>query len=311
MNGLTATDVSDCLSVETSTTYASAASDGNKTEDCQAKRQNLGQSFSSEFSERIKEVTGGNELNVVFFEGDSDMAANNRWLDSLKSKPDVVQYNLKPLHTILPNNHFAHSGLKLEVEQYIKKNGVRKLCSEPCQIGLRSDKRDPCACVCDSDQNIKSNCCPAGKGLATLKVLKLSAKNLFGDLWGQTDGYVQVKYGDQMKHTDVIADNDNPTWLETFEFGTIVIKLQNKLTFSVYDEDTKSNDLLGECSFDLHEGFKSDTCTFDHGTFLFSYEVKCAPSLGGSRCDSYVPSPMSPSLAQVFYTRNGVLVGNS
>lgn len=313
MNGLTGTEVSDCLSVEASATFASSASVKAMYKHCQEKKKNLShaQSFSSEFSERIVEVTGGDE-HASLFQDVSNPDANKKWLNSLKSIPDVVRYNLKPLHTVLPDGHRARIGLKQEVEQYIKKNGVLKKCSESCQIGHRSNKRDPCACVCNGNQNVKSNCCPAGKGLATLKVFDLSARNLYGDTWSETDASVQVIYGDQTKSTHIISNNDNPVWGESFEFGPIVINMNNKLTFTVYDEDSQWNsDWLGECSFDLREGKVSDSCMFDHGTFFFSYEVKCAPSLGGSRCHEYIPSPMSPSLAQVFYTRNGVLIGDS
>ncbi|XP_035992513.1 perforin-1-like [Fundulus heteroclitus] len=314
MNGLTATDVSDCLMVEASLNIANTAKFNAMTKHCEAKKSKMGlnQSFSSEFNERITEVIGGDEMEVVLLEGSSDPTVYNRWLNSLRTTPDVVQYNLKPLHNILPDNHHAKKGLKREVEQYILKNAVLKKCSESCPIGHRSSKRDPCACVCNSNQNIKSNCCPAGKGFATLKVSKLHANNLYGDRWTETDGSVEVKYGDQIKRTIIISNNDNPRWPETFDFGPVVINMQNKLTFSVYDEDTHWNrDLLGECSFDLRKGLVKDTCMFDHGTFFFTYLVECAPSLGGNRCDEYLPSPMNPSLAKVFYTRNGVLLGDS
>uniref|UniRef100_A0A3B4WF65 Perforin 1.2 n=1 Tax=Seriola lalandi dorsalis TaxID=1841481 RepID=A0A3B4WF65_SERLL len=311
MNGLSATEVKDCLSVEASAGFAGTASIKAMKEHCKQKRRKLGsgQSFSSMFSERNTEVIGGNINGAdILFEGQSNPSVYNNWLKSLKNIPDVVRYNLKPLHTILPSAHPARAGLKREVEKYIKKNAVLKKCSETCKIGKRSGKRDPCACVCNSNQNIKSNCCPAGKGLATLKVFKLYAQGLYGDKWTQTDGSVEVRYGYQVKRTAIIQDNDNPKWKEKFNFGPIKINMRNKLTFSVYDEDTYWNsDLLGKCSFGLRKGRVSDSCMLDHGTLFFSYIVKCAPSLGGQHCQDYIPSPMSASLAAVFYTRNGVL----
>ncbi|XP_050926823.1 perforin-1-like [Lates calcarifer] len=315
MNGLSETEVKDCLLVEASASFAKTASIESMIKHCQEKKKKLGssQSFSSTFNERSTEVTGGNIDGAdTLFQGQSNPSVYNDWLTSLKNTPDVVRYNLKPLHTILPGDHPARTGLKKEVEKYIKKNAVLKKCSESCQVGHRSSKRDPCACVCNSDQNIKSNCCPAGKGLATLKVFRLYAQDLYGDTFGKTDGSVEVKYGDQVKRTAIIANNDNPKWRETFEFGSITINMQNKLRFSIYDEDTYWNsDLLGECSFDLRKGTVKDSCMLNHGTFFFSYTVECAPSLGGSQCQEYIPSPMSASLAKVFYTRNGVLVGES
>ncbi|KAF3687195.1 Perforin-1 [Channa argus] len=315
MIGLSATEVSDCLSVEASVSFAKTASIKAMYKHCQAKKKKLAssQSFSSTFNERNTEVIGGHIAEAdILFEGQSNSYVYNNWLSSLKITPDVVQYNLKPLHTILPLDHPASAGLKQEVEKYIKENALLKKCSESCRIGHRSSKRDPCACICNSNQNIESNCCPAGKGLATLKVFKLYAESLYGDVITETDGSVEVRYGDQIKRTMIISNNDNPKWPETFEFGSITINMQNQLTFSVYDEDTYWNsDLLGECSVKLHQGKVSDSCMLNHGTLFFSYLVECAPSLSGDQCQEYIPSPMSPSLAKVFYTRNGVLAGET
>ncbi|XP_032392050.1 perforin-1 [Etheostoma spectabile] len=313
MNGLSETEVKDCLSVEASASFASTASIKAEFKHCQEKKKKLGsnQSFSSTFNERTTEIIGGN-LNEadILFDGQSNPSVYSNWLSSLKTTPDVVRYNINPLHTLLPSDHIARDGLKQEVQKYIMKNAVLKKCSETCNIGHRSSKRDPCACVCNSNQNIKSNCCPAGKGLATLKVFNLYAEGLYGDEWSQTDGSVEVIYGDKNKRTAIISNNDNPKWPETFEFGPIVINMKNQLTFDVYDEDTYWNsDWLGGCSFNLRRGKVSESCMLNHGTFFFSYIVECAQSLGGDECQEYLPSPMSPSLAKVFYTRNGVLLG--
>ncbi|CAJ1053296.1 hypothetical protein PFLUV_G00012910 [Xyrichtys novacula] len=313
VNGLSTTEVSDCLSVEASASFASTASIKAMTKHCDAKKKKLGhgQSFSSTFSERSTEVTGGDitEVNVLF-EGQANPTVYNNWLRSLKYTPDVIQYKIQPLHTILPTSHPARAGLKREVEQYIKRNAVLKKCSETCKIGHQSAKRDPCACVCNSNQHINANCCPTGKGLATLKVFGLYARGLYGDKWTKTDGSVEVKYDHQIKRTVIISNNDNPKWPEKFLFGQITINMKNRLTFSVYDEDTRWNsDRLGTCSFILRGGSVSDSCMFSHGTFFFSYIVECAVGLGGDQCQEYKPAPMSESLAKVFYTRNGVLSG--
>ncbi|XP_015231299.1 PREDICTED: perforin-1-like [Cyprinodon variegatus] len=314
MEGLSETEVSDCLWAEASASFANISDQTTMAKHCKEKKKKMNgsQSFGSKFNERITEVVGGDEFGIVLFNVDSEPDVFKSWLNSLKTTPDIVQYNLNPIHMILPDNNHKKNGLKREVEQYIMRNVVLKKCSESCQIGHRSSKRDPCACVCNSNQNIKSNCCPAGKGLATLKVYKLYAKKLYGDTWSETDGSVEVKYGDQLKRTKIILNNDNPSWPEKFDFGPIVINMQNKLKFSVYDEDTNWNsDLLGQCSFDLRRGLVKDTCTFYHGTFYFTYLVECAPSLGGKRCDEYISSPMDPSLTKAFYTRNSVLLGNA
>ncbi|TWW59757.1 perforin-1-like [Takifugu flavidus] len=313
INGLSTTEVSDCLSVEASASFAASVRIKAMTEHCEAQKKKLGhsQNYRSMFNERHTEVTGGSiDGTDVLFEGQSNPSVYDNWLKSLKTLPDVVQYDLHPLHMVLPAPHPAAAGLKAEVEQYIKNNAIATKCSERCQIGHRSNKRDPCACVCNSSSHIKSNCCPNGKGLATLKVFSLYAQNLYGDTWSKTDGSVEVTYGKMVKRTNIISSNDNPVWGETFEFGPITMSMANKLRFRVYDEDQYWNsDLLGECSFELHSGKESNSCMLNHGTFFFSYTAECAPSLGGNRCQEYIPASMSPSLKEVFYTRNGVLLG--
>ncbi|XP_037329171.2 perforin-1-like [Pungitius pungitius] len=312
MQGLSSTDVADCLSVEASASLVEAGSIKAMFNHCQSEKKKFGstQSFSTMFRERQAEVIGGDISGDILFNGQSSPSVYSQWQRSLQTLPDVVKYSINPLHTLLPIDHSARAGLKQEVEKYIVENAVLKQCSEACQIGHRSSKRDPCACVCNSNSQITHNCCPAGKGFATLKVFGLYARGLYGDKWTQTDASVEVKYGDQTKRTVIISNNDNPRWYETFQFGTVRMNMRNRLQFTVYDEDTYWNsDQLGECSFELHKGKRSSSCMFDYGTFFFSYEVECAPSLGGDQCQEYIPSPMSSSLAKVFHTRNGILLG--
>uniref|UniRef100_A0AAQ4Q9M4 Perforin 1.2 n=1 Tax=Gasterosteus aculeatus aculeatus TaxID=481459 RepID=A0AAQ4Q9M4_GASAC len=312
MQGLSSTEVANCLFVEASVGFGNIASIDARYQHCKSKKKKLGfgQSFSGTFHERSADVIGGDIRGDILFNGLSSPSVYREWQQSLQTLPDVVKYSIDPLHTLLPIDHSARAGLKQEVEKYIVDNAVLKQCSGSCQIGHRSSKRDPCACVCDSNSNIQHNCCPAGKGLATLKVFKLYADGLYGDKWTQTDGSVEVRYGDQTKRTAIISNNDYPRWTETFQFASIHINMKNKLQFTVYDEDSYWNsDLLGECSFGLRKGKHRDSCMFDYGTFFFSYEVECAPSLSGDECQDYIPSPMSSSLAKVFHTRNGVLLG--
>ncbi|XP_062296285.1 perforin-1-like [Scomber scombrus] len=312
MNGLSETEVKDCLSVEASAAFAHPNSKKPMIQHCEAKKKKLSiPSFSGMFNERTTEVIGGNLVgDDVLFQGKLDPSVYNTWVNSLKETPDIVRYNIKPLHTILPSGHPASAGLKNEVEKYIKKNAVLKKCSESCQIGKRSNKGDPCACVCNGNQNVKSNCCPAVKGLATLTVYSLHAQGLYGDQTTQTDASVEVKCGDQVKRTAIIPNDDNPHWSETFVFHDI--SMNSKLRFAVYDADSYWNsDLLGRCSSHLRKGKMKDSCALNHGTLFFSYKVECAPSLGGNQCQEYIPTALNSTLATVFYTRNGVLLGET
>ncbi len=246
---------------------------------------------------------------IYFFSGSSHPKSLKKWVESLKNLPEVVHYSLKPLHFLLSAKHPARKGLKKAVEKYIIQNALMKVCSEPCKIGIKCSPRDRCACVCESSQVIKSNCCPAARGLATLKVYRLRAKGLYGDRFTQTDGTVNVAYDNKSRRTKTIKNNDNPRWPETFAFGPIKIRMANKITFTVYDADSSWNsDLLGKCSFPLRRGVVRDICVFKYGTFYFTYEVKCAPSLKGPQCNEYRPSPMAAPLADIFSSRNGVLV---
>ncbi|XP_056110508.1 perforin-1-like [Rhinichthys klamathensis goyatoka] len=311
VSGLTDTAVKDCLDVEASGSYHVATVKA-ETHFCKEQKKKMGtnEKFSTMFSERQTEIIGGNiNGEDLLFSGSSHPNSLKNWLESLKSLPDIAHYSLKPLHFLLSTKHPARKGLKRAVEEYIIKNALMKVCSESCKIGKKCSARDQCACVCESSQIIKSNCCPPEKGLATLKVYNLRAKGLYGDVYTQTDGAVSVTYGTQIKRTETIDDNDNPCWPERFEFGPIKISMANRLTFNVFDADSYWNsDLLGECSFEIRSGVVSDACVFKYGTFFFTYEVKCAPSLNGPQCNEHKPSPMASPLADIFSSRNGVLV---
>ncbi|NP_001304689.1 perforin-1.2 precursor [Danio rerio] len=311
IGGLSDTAIKDCLDVEASGIYKALTVEA-ETRLCRELKQKLGTNLkmSSKFSERQTEIIGGNiNGEDLLFSGSSHPNALKGWLESLKSVPDVVQYTLKPLHFLLSEKHPARKGLKKAVEEYITENALRNVCSEPCKLGKKCSARDPCVCVCESSKIMKSNCCPTEKGLATLKVYNLRANGLFGDTLTQTDGYVEIKHQGQNKRTQTIVDNDNPRWSETFNFGHINIKIGSTLTLEVYDEDDFWNrDHLGTCSVKVSSGVVNDGCALDHGTLFFSYEVKCAPSLQGRHCDEHKPSPMAASLADIFSSRNGVLV---
>lgn len=309
LSGLTSTAIKDCLDAEVSATYNGVTGSAG-FQHCQELKKKLGkqEGFSSMFSDRESEVIGGSVSNEDIFS--AQPAVHKAWLESLKKVPDVVTYELRALHLLLNSSHPARSGLKRAIETYIKNNALNKVCSESCVIGRQGSARDPCACVCKSYSSMLPNCCPKEKGLATLTVFKMYANGLYGDVWDQTDGVVNVKYDEQHQCTREITNNDNPHWHEKFNFGTIKMSVDRKLQFEVYDNDDWKRDLLGSCSFNLKSGSVDDLCTFDHGTFYFSYTVICAPGLQGPMCDEPKVSPMNPKLAEMFQSRNSILVKN-
>ncbi|KAG1947396.1 perforin-1 [Pimephales promelas] len=183
VSGLTDTAVKDCLDVEASASY-SVATVKAESHFCKEKKKKMGtnEKFSSMFSERQTEIIGGNiNGEDLLFSGSSHPNSRKNWFESLKSVPDIVHYTLKPLHFLLNEKHPARKGLKRAVEEYIIKNALMKVCSEPCKIGL-----------------------------ATLTVYNLKADGLYGDVFSETDGAVSVTYGTQIKRTATIDDNDNP-----------------------------------------------------------------------------------------------------
>nr|XP_055074931.1 perforin-1-like isoform X1 [Misgurnus anguillicaudatus] len=311
MSGLTDTAVKDCLDVEASGIIkgVDVAAETRFCEEAK-KKMRTDQKFSNMFNERQKEIIGGNiNGEDLLFSGSSHPNSLKMWLKSLKTLPDIVHYTLKPLHLILSETNPVRNGLKKAVEDYINENSLKKVCSESCTISRKHSARDRCVCVCNPSPMIKSNCCPAEEGLATLKVYKLYAKGLYRDVCDITDGVVSVKYGTQIKRTEIINNTRNPHWPETFEFGPIKINMSDQLNFEVYDADSNWNsNRLGKCSFALRSGVVTDTCVFTYGTFFFTYEVQCAPSLEGPQCNEYKPSPMASHLANIFSSRNGILV---
>ncbi|XP_015462718.3 perforin-1-like [Astyanax mexicanus] len=310
MSGLTETAVKDCLDVEASGTYKGVTLKA-EAQHCQdlKRRMSTNRKFSSMFNERQTEIIGGNiNGEDILFSPNSHPYARKAWVESLKTIPNVVRYSLQPLHSVLSYNHPARNGLKKAIEKYIIANALRKACSGSCYIGHRTSVRDRCACVCRRSQVITANCCPAEKNLATLRVYNLHANGLYGDVWTATDGSVEVSYGSTIARTQVINNNNNPWWRESFQFGPVKLSKGRKLTFKIYDADYYWNsDFLGQCSIDLKSGVVTNACYLKHGTFFYTYSLKCAPSLQGKRCENYSRSPMDTELAKIFRSRNGIL----
>uniref|UniRef100_A0A3B4B2S3 Uncharacterized protein n=1 Tax=Periophthalmus magnuspinnatus TaxID=409849 RepID=A0A3B4B2S3_9GOBI len=294
VNGLTESEVSNCLSAEASANVEGKGGFNAMAEHCKDKSKKLGHdySFSKSFSECFTETTGGMLATGTTLFSESDPSVYNEWLTSLNTSPDVVKYDLKPLHTILSDDH--------------RENGLFTKFSKSCKIGHRSSARDPCACVCNSNSNLRPNCCPSDLGKATLLINHLHAKDLYGDVWTETDASVEVIFDEQTKCTEIIEDNNNPKWREKFQFCAITMNMKNKLQFKVYDSDSYWNsDAWGV--FRLFTPRYTDRFLLDYGVLFFSYTVVCAPSLGGEQCQEYMSSPLSSPASKIFYTRNGVL----
>ncbi|MBN3307653.1 PERF protein, partial [Amia calva] len=263
-----------------------------------------GQPNKKAFSDRKTEVIGGlpGIHDILFSAGGS--AEYTKWLNSLKTHPDIVSYDLRPLHMLVQEN-IAQVNLKRALSQYIMNKSLSLTCSSPCKIGSHRDPANPCLCKCHGQTSIDADCCPSKPGLATLVVTVVRAVGLYGDYFSKTDAYVKVFYGSQREQTQVIINNDFPRWNKKFNFGLVDLFKSRAVQFEVWDEDNQYDELLGKCQFELSRGEVTEKrCDLNHGSLYVSLSVECAPNLGGDHCQSYLPSPMSKDQAARFVGRN-------
>ncbi|XP_014058811.2 perforin-1 [Salmo salar] len=313
LQGLSAEEVKMCLDVEATASVGDSNSLKTEFKHCQEDKSKTESkaSFSSVFNDRFTEVKGGHTTEPeLLFSAEKDPASYKQWLDSLPRYPDIVSYSLESLHELLPTTNPARKHLRKAISDYILENALWKNCSEPCQTGIKSDHRDSCVCSCHNNPGVSADCCPTRKGLARVIITVQRGANLWGDHTTATDGYVKVAFaGLTIGRTRVIYNNNNPSWAMSYDLGTVDLSTSKKLRFEVWDEDDKWNDdLLGECEKELTAGVKEDLCNLQHGQMFYKWEVVCAPSLGGSACMDYVPSPMNPHLEKVYVSRHSRLI---
>ncbi|XP_056113772.1 perforin-1.3 [Rhinichthys klamathensis goyatoka] len=291
MSGLTVHDVSICLSREASVVIE-GVNVSAQAEFCAARQKKLEKksSFSGSFTDRVTEILGGNgEQQDILF----NPSVNNGygvWLKSLKKIPGVVSYSLSSLHMLVNNDPVRKASLQAAISKYITKNAISTACPSSCKVGQRDRN---CACKCNGHQKVDNNCCPSQPGVATLKVTVKSAEGLWGDRFSKTDGYVKVFYGTQKATTPVIKNNNFPQWNYLFDVGTVDLNQKKELKFEVWDRDNRfDDDLLGRESFIPQQGNNvPKKLTLKHGSVLIFYTAKCGPSLTGSYCEKYAPTP--------------------
>ncbi|KAA0710026.1 Perforin-1 [Triplophysa tibetana] len=295
MTGLSVQDVSNCLSAE-----ASAVIKGVKvsaeTSYCKAKKQKLekGNSFSASFSDRVTEIMGGNgEAQDILF-APSNKSGYGVWLKTLKTLPGVVSYRLTSLHMLATHDPARKASLQAAISSYITKSALSTSCSSNCKVGRRNGN---CACKCSGHQRIDSNCCPSKPGVATLKVIVVSAAGLWGDWFSKTDGYVKLFYKASADTTRVIWNNNFPQWNHQHNFGTVDLTERKPVIFEVWDRDNRwDDDLLGKVTVIPTLGTNvQKRLKLKHGTLLVSITANCGPSLASTYCEKYAPAPDSGS----------------
>nr|XP_046271926.1 perforin-1-like isoform X2 [Scatophagus argus] len=307
LQGLSVEEVEMCLEAEASASVKATVKAELKHCKKDIDKMESKTSFSGLFNDRFTEIKGGYTSEPdLLFSSDKNPSAYKEWLNTLPQNPDIFSYSLDSLHELLPANNPARKNLRLAISHYILEKGLWKNCSERCQAGIKSDPRDQCVCQCHNDPAVNQDCCPARRGMARVIITVQRASGLWGDHTTATDGYVKVFFnGLMVRRSPVINNNNDPHWGTVIDLGTQDLSAGPRVRFEVWDQDNNwDDDLLGQCEQPLSSGVKEDLCTLQHGRLFYKWEVKCAPSLSGSLCTDYKPSPMSQSLKKLYVSRH-------
>lgn len=105
-----------------------------------------------------------------------------------------------------------------------------------------------------------------------LVVTKVWARNLKGDLWGRTEAYVKLWYGNSRALQSYMIHSNNPTWNQDFNFGYVVTT--KLLRLELWDKDLLHDDLLAGCNFYLWPAKEYvRICRGKRGTLYFKYSL--------------------------------------
>ncbi|XP_042248880.1 perforin-1-like [Thunnus maccoyii] len=203
LNRLSLKEVHSCLSLGFSVGLGkTSASDISRF--CSKVLRNQGFDTSSyELYQNHKQVLGGTQWSGEFSLTRNDSLGYLNWMKTLKNRPDIVGYSLRPMYELMPNEP-QKARMKTAIEQYIKDNTEINLHIEP---------------YCLFIPNLAPNCCPLQAWKGTLVVIIIRAWDLHGDDFGTTDGYVTMQYGSTYRRTDTISSND-PRWNARYDLGT-------------------------------------------------------------------------------------------
>ncbi|XP_054850885.1 perforin-1-like [Eublepharis macularius] len=309
LDGLSAEEVKDCLSVEAAASIGAGKvkmdAAYQKCEEMRNKQSFKG-NFHQRYTERHTEIVGGNSHADLLFSDDLTKEAFQEWLEGLKNMPGLVSYSLAPIHTLVAKENPRRESLKQAVSEYVLKRALWRNCTQPCPPGTQRSAHDPCSCVCPNHGNTNSMCCSKKRGLAKLTVTIKRAYNLWGDYSTDTDAYVKVFFQGKESRTSTVWNNNNPVWGIHFDLGDIqLLGDTSKLRVQVWDEDNRyDDDLLGTCDDSLQSGeLQEKVCYLNHGRLDFQYRLVCGPYLGGHHCMDY--TPQQPRHEGAFLQRMG------
>uniref|UniRef100_A0A3B5Q027 Perforin-1-like n=1 Tax=Xiphophorus maculatus TaxID=8083 RepID=A0A3B5Q027_XIPMA len=266
LNGLTSPEVTKCTKQQIFTQPYDSATN-----------------FSSGLHRYHSEVSGGDGWLGEFSISKSHSTAHMNWLKSLIQYPEVVSFSLRPLYQLVPNK-LQQAGVKTAIEQYLEDTSVKKSPQEPDCEG--------------STLNMSYNCCPMHASRGNLSVTIVRGWNLYGDVIGKTDGWVDAK----VKKTKTLWNLMSTPfiwllfcsqlcqdWNAEFDLGKVDTSLALKI--EVWDEDPKYDDLLIECMKYLIPGTQTFTCKSALGNVEVKYTLTCDPHLTGEKCSLYKPTP--------------------
>ncbi|XP_053117689.1 perforin-1-like [Hemicordylus capensis] len=295
LDGVSADEVKDCLSMEAAVSIGSGKGKFDATyQKCEEQKQKEGfkGSFHQMYRERHTEVVGGNSQIDLLFSDDQGTEGFKEWVEGLKSMPGLVSYSLEPIHTLVAKEDPRREGLRQAVSEYVREKAMWRNCTQPCPPGTQRSARDPCSCVCPSDGTTNSMCCSRQRGMAKLTVTIQRAHGLWGDHTTSTDAYIKLFFQSKEMRAETVWNNNNPVWNAHFDLGNIQIMGEtSKLRVQVWDEDNKyDDDLLGSCDYTLQSGnLQNQICYLDHGRLDFQYHLVCGSYLGGPYCQDYIP----------------------
>lgn len=94
---------------------------------------------------------------------------------------------------------------------------------------------------------------------------------------GKNDFRIVAKYGEQQRTTNIIWNNNNPTWNETFLFD--FNKNENKIIIQLIDEDVYGKpEILIESENDIYykkiKSFDNNIIEYDMGNIFFKKNIQ-------------------------------------
>ncbi|XP_059809183.1 perforin-1-like [Hypanus sabinus] len=303
--GLTATQVKNCLSVEASVSVLGFGHTSARAGYCkkQASSHTHSHSFHQAFSERLTEVSGGHSTGHTDILFSSSPRAFTSWMNSLTASPGIIHYRLAPLHFLLPRTNIRRKHLRRYLREYIMANAMKRDCSRTtCPAPGRKSRFNRCSCRCPENSLVDRQCCAKQKGAGHLVVTVINGSGLWGDYLSGTDGFVVVSYGNAKAQTRVVDNNNNPTWNARLDLGEVVAHSYMKLILKVYDKDPLRKDNLGTCKVPLISGVTDLTCYLKHGKVTYQLSFICGLHLQGRTCHQYAPSPGAREISGLLWT---------